>query len=301
VIRCLKEQQTGVELHYLTKSSFSFMLKNNPYVDHVHEMEREIDEVITALKAEKFDFIIDLHHNLRTWRLKRKLGVRSASFPKLNIQKYLLTRFKRRKMPAIHVVDRYFKAAAPLGVINDEKGLDYFIPDQVLIPAELQEVDRYVAIAIGAQFATKKMPVDQLTQLIQNIPSTVVLLGGPTDVEAGNAIANNCANTINLCGKTSLDTSALVIQKAHQVITHDTGLMHIAAAFHKPIISIWGNTVPSFGMYPYLPKEPELFSIHEVELSCRPCSKIGHQACPKGHFNCMKSQNLSEIIEQIKV
>ena len=301
MIRCVKEQLADIELHYLTKTSFSFMLKNNPYVDKVHEMEKEIDDVIDALKSENFDFIIDLHHNLRTWRLKKKLGVRSAAFPKLNIQKYLLTQFKRRKMPAIHVVDRYFKAAFPLGVTNDVKGLDYFIPDHVKPPSEVKEAEPYIAVAIGAQFTTKKMPVEQLTKLIKNIPYTVVLLGGSTDVEAGSLIESKCSNTINLCGKVSLDTSALVIKQSQQVITHDTGLMHIAAAFHRPIISIWGNTVPSFGMYPYLPKEPELFSIHEVELPCRPCSKIGHSSCPKGHFNCMKQQDLSKIIEQVNI
>lgn len=298
IIRCLKNQLKEVEIHYLTKSTFSFMLEHNPYVDQVHKMEKEIDELVHALKAEQFDFIIDLHHNLRTWRLKRKLGVRSRSFPKLNIQKYLLTRFKRRKMPDIHIVDRYFKAAAPLGVQNDKKGLDYFIPEAISLPAILDQKEPYIAVAVGAQFATKKLPVEQLIQLIHKIESPVALLGGTNDVETGARIERACPNSINLCGKLHLDGSARVIQHAQKVITHDTGLMHIAAAFHKPILSIWGNTVPEFGMYPYLPKTPDLFTVHEVVLPCRPCSKIGHLQCPKGHFKCMTAQNLPEIAHQ---
>ena len=80
---------------------------------------------------------------------------------------------------------------------------------------------------------------------------------------------------------------------AASIITHDTGLMHIAAVFNKPIVSIWGNTVPEFGMYPY---QVDKSTILEVKgLACRPCSKIGYQKCPKGHFKCMNDINFGDI------
>ena len=73
-------------------------------------------------------------------------------------------------------------------------------------------------------------------------------------------------------------------------MSHDTGLMHIAAAFGKEIFSVWGNTVPAFGMYPYRTE----FRVLEVPgLSCRPCSKIGFDKCPQGHFKCMRDQTLN--------
>ena len=72
--------------------------------------------------------------------------------------------------------------------------------------------------------------------------------------------------------------------------------MHIAAAFKKPIISVWGNTVPEFGMWPYYGKEVIPNNISQVHnLSCRPCSKIGYNACPKGHFKCMELQDMDRI------
>jgi ADP-heptose:LPS heptosyltransferase len=96
----------------------------------------------------------------------------------------------------------------------------------------------------------------------------------------------------------SLEGSAAVLRQAALVITHDTGMMHIAAAFQKKILSIWGNTVPALGMYPYYgPANPDQNTSFEVEgLSCRPCSKIGHQACPKGHFHCMNRQDVGKIV-----
>jgi len=100
----------------------------------------------------------------------------------------------------------------------------------------------------------------------------------------------------NAVGTMSIQESALFIKNADVVITHDTGFMHIAAAFNKKIISIWGSTVPKFGMYPYMPQNKELVTIIEQkELKCRPCSKIGFKECPKKHFDCMNKINAEDI------
>ncbi|MEM6699004.1 MAG: glycosyltransferase family 9 protein, partial [Bacteroidota bacterium] len=90
--------------------------------------------------------------------------------------------------------------------------------------------------------------------------------------------------------------SASVVRQAYKVITHDTGMMHIAAAFQKEILSVWGNTIPEFGMYPYYGSQKDRNTTFEVNnLSCRPCSKIGHETCPKGHFKCMELQDTGAI------
>jgi len=90
----------------------------------------------------------------------------------------------------------------------------------------------------------------------------------------------------------NLNQSAWIIKKAAIVYTHDTGMMHVASALKKKVISIWGNTVPAFGMYPY---QTEYEVIENKELNCRPCSKIGYGKCPLGHFKCMNELNFSKI------
>lgn len=301
VIRCLKNTLPDSEIHYLTKSKYFDIVKNNPNVDKVHSIINEVDEVIATLKEENFDFIVDLHNNLRTFRLRLSLNKRSYQFPKLNFSKWLLTMFKINKMPDIHVVDRYFRAVKDLGVKNDLKGLDYFIPkkDEINIK-EFHIPDSFVVYAIGAQKATKRMPTNKIIELIQSVDETIVLLGGVTDLDVARKITESCNNTINLCGDINLNQSASIVSQSKKVITHDTGLMHIAAAFQKPIISIWGNTVPELGMYPYMPSNPLDYSIHQVKgLKCRPCSKIGYQSCPKKHFNCMNQQDLAKIKSEV--
>ena len=156
---------------------------------------------------------------------------------------------------------------------------------------------KYTSVVIGAQHGTKRLPVERLTELCNKITQPVVLLGGPEDTERGELIAKSAGKHVyNACGKFKLDQSAFLIKMSEKVISHDTGLMHIAAAFNKTILSVWGNTVPEFGMYPYQVDQSYLFQV--PHLACRPCSKIGHETCPKGHFKCMNDLNLTELIEK---
>jgi heptosyltransferase-2 len=302
VTRCLKKQVPNAEVHYLTKQSFATIVESNPYIDKVHSLAHSWDTVVHELKQENYDYIIDLHHNLRTLRLKKDLGIKSFPFNKLNIQKWIYTNFKWNLMPDLHIVDRYLKTVESFGVKNDEEGLDYFIPpkDEVKqkdIPASHHA--GYIGIVIGAAHNTKKLPVEKLKELCSKIDHPIILLGGKEDNENAKQIASvDPVKIYNACGKFNLNESADLVRKAKLIITHDTGLMHIAAAFKKRIISVWGNTVHEFGMYPYYGKYPILNSQFEIiGLRCRPCSKIGYSKCPKGHFKSMKQISMDAIAE----
>lgn len=297
VVRCLK-LQSGAEVHYLTKRAYLPLLEANPYLDRVYSFEKKLEEVLPQLKKERYDLVVDLHKNLRSLRVRFALGVQAISFDKLNFEKWLLVNFKINRLPAHHIVDRYLAAVAPLGVKNDGQGLDFFIPNSIsATPAEPIPKPPYIAFAIGAAHQTKRLPTENLISVCKAIKKPVVLLGGKNEEEEGAQIARFAGDhVINACGKLSLHESATVIRDAEKVIAHDTGMMHIAAAFQKKILSVWGNTIPAFGMYPYYGNHVNENTIFEVsDLSCRPCSKIGFDHCPKGHFRCMKSQDMAAI------
>lgn len=287
VIRCVKKQ-LNCELHFATKKNFAPLLESNPYLDKVISLEDSFGDFKNTLKKEKYDFILDLHRNLRTKRVKLALRTKSSSFDKLNYAKWKLVNLKKNHLPDIHIVDRYIETASKLGVENDHKGLDYYIPKGQEYKQDLPL--NYEVFAIGGQHATKQLPLNRIIEYCNKQDAPIILLGGKEDENRGEFIHNACSNVSNLCGKTSLGNSAWIIQHSKKVHTHDTGMMHIAAAFNKPIVSIWGNTVPEFGMYPYFKdlEEPKGTKMLEVKgLSCRPCSKIGYNVCPKGHFKCM--------------
>jgi ADP-heptose:LPS heptosyltransferase len=141
------------------------------------------------------------------------------------------------------------------------------------------------------------MPTDLLIQLIGQMTLPIVLLGGREDLQTAELIIENCRQNelVSAVGQTSIHESAWLVQNAKALLTHDTGLMHIGASFELPIHVIWGNTTRDFGMYPYRLEQEEVFHYEVADLACRPCSKIGHQQCPKGHFDCMRKQDLQQI------
>lgn len=305
VLRCIRGQVKDAEIHFATKSAFADLVRFNPHVSKVHELGEDLGDLIVRLKAERFDAVIDLHHNLRTARIKRALGVPAHSFPKLNIEKWLLVNLRIDRMPRIHIVDRYLSIVEHLGVKNDDKGLELFMPDEREVRiGELPSTHQqgYTALAIGAAHATKRMPPHKLIELARLIAGPIVLIGGKEDQSVARAIGDAIGGRVfDATGRYDILGSASLIKQARAVIAHDSGAMHIACAFRRPVVSVWGSTVPLFGMGPYQPQHPERARSSEVEaLPCRPCSKIGFEQCPKGHFRCMEKQDLRRIAELAK-
>ncbi len=293
VVRALKKQ-INAEVHFLTFSKYAAIVSANPNIHKLHTIQKNLNEIVDVLKKEKFDLLIDLHHNIRTQFLKSQLRIPAKSFSKLNLQKWLMTTFKINMLPNTHIVDRYLDTVKHLGVRNDNLGLDFFLSDKDEV--ESLPTD-YIVFSIGGRHNTKKLPNEKIISICKNINQPIMLIGGKEDFKDGEQIVSATNNTENTCGKYSIGQSAFIIKNAKQVITHDTGMMHIAAAFKKKIYSIWGNTIPDFGMSPYL-ANPDSKIIEVKNLSCRPCTKIGFQKCPKGHFNCMNKINENLFLDE---
>ncbi len=296
VVRCLKQQLAGAELHFLCKEPMLPVVEKNPYLSRIHLFRPEEKTLVNELRAEQFDCVIDLQKSRLSRRLVHSLGKDYHSFPKLNFRKMLLVLFKLDLLPRKHVVDRYFEAVRFLSVKNDGKGLDFFLSDEDYKALEqLNLPPHYVAVAVGSQHATKQIPVDKIQEIMRMTAHPMVFLGDSRDALLVKKLCQRHPEAVNLCGKLPLSLSAACLSRAETVLTGDTGLMHIACAFHKRVVSLWGNTVPAFGMYPYQPGHEE--NVHIVEnrnLWCRPCSKLGYNRCPLGHFRCMRRLSASD-------
>jgi ADP-heptose:LPS heptosyltransferase len=297
VVRCLKKQIPGAEVHFLTKAAFKYIYDNNPYVDKLLLLKPTLFETIRDIKAEDYDYIIDLHNNVRTTLIKLNVRVRSSTYKKQSINKWLSLKFNLKLVPPIHLVERYMQAVAFLGVKNDEQPIDYYVKAdyklEELLPASHQS--NYIVFVIGATHFTKRMPNDKIVSICRQLNYPVVLLGGSDVKSNGKEIESQTDNVYNACGITTLDESVFLVSKAIGVIGFDTGLTHIAEAFDKPIASIWGGTVPELlGVQPYKVKK---VLVAGIDLPCRPCSKFGLEKCPLGHFKCMNDIPEKPIID----
>ena len=302
VLRIIKNQIENSEVHYLTKKENYSIVKNNPNISKIHLLDIDnYKSILNELLNEQFDYIIDLHNNIRTKRVKSHLKILSFTFNKLNIEKWLIVNFKYNKLPNIHIVDRYLETLKAFDVKNDGLGLDYYIDinDNIDINNIIKEKNKKViALIIGAKHFTKQIPINKIIELCNSIDYNIILLGGKDDYKKSIEIFNNTNNTINKVGEININQSASIIKQSDLIITSDTGLMHIASAFKKDIISIWGNTIPEFGMTPYMSGDNSII-IENTSLKCRPCSKIGYSKCPKKHFKCMNDISTNEIINYI--
>jgi ADP-heptose:LPS heptosyltransferase len=301
IVRCLKKQLPDAEVHFLTKPAFKYIYDNNPYVDKLLLLKPALSETIADIKVEGYDYIIDMHNNLRTGIIKLRTGIKSSTYKKQTIRKWLSLKFNLKLVPPVHLVDRYLKVVAFLGVTNDGQPIDYYIKKDYqlaeLLPASHQN---YVAFVIGATHFTKRMPNKKISSICRQINLPIVLLGG-NDVKAnGDEIAAAIGNKVyNACGVTTLDESVFLVSKAQSIIGFDTGLTHIAEAFNKPIVSIWGGTVPELlGVQPYMVND---VMVAGIDLSCRPCSKFGLEKCPLGHFKCMHDIPEGDILSFINI
>ncbi len=300
VVRCLKKQLPEATIHFLTKPAFKYIYDNNPYIDKLLLLKPDLADTIAEIKAERYDYIIDLHNNLRTTLIKIRTGIKSSTYKKQSIRKWVSLKLNLKLVPPVHLVDRYMKAVSFLGVKNDGGPINYYIKAEHslnhLLPSTHQS--GYVAFVIGATHFTKRMPNYKIINICRDINLPVVLLGG-NDVKAnGDEVTAVLGEKIyNACGITSLDESVYLVSKAQSVIGFDTGLTHIAEAFDKPIASVWGGTVPELiGVQPYMVKD---VLVAGIELSCRPCSKFGLEKCPLGHFKCMNDMPEKPIVDFI--
>jgi heptosyltransferase-2 len=304
-MRCAKQQIPGVSIHFLTKTSMKAVTMGNPYIDQFHYFDKDLQATIQDLKQYQFDYIIDLHKNFRSYRIQKALGVPVLSYDKLSFQKFFLTKLHLNWMPNRHISDRSVDALASLGVVNDGKGLDYFIPESTALKTNALPISfqsGYIALVIGASYASKKLPVSELQQLCHKIPYPIVLVGGKDDQAEGEAVAAaNPIKIFNACGQFNLQESALLVQQAKTVIAHDTGFLYIACAFHKKTVAIWGATSPALQVAPYYPTTMKVDGYYNSivpDLPCQPCSNYGTKHCPQGHFACMKKQDLQRIADK---
>jgi len=302
VVRCLHTQLEDVELHFLTKPANVPLLENNPYIDVLHEYTGTLAG-IQRLLDEHFDLVVDLHKNHRSNRVCEELGVRCCTYNKENFHKFVYVLTGWNVMSGRHVVERYMAAVAPLGVTNDNGGLECYLADSAYEEAHrlrrrYLDQQPYCVVTCGAQHYTKRIPTEGISALCANMPLPVVLLGDKSDQQRLDC-EEVCLTDkdINLCGQTSLAVSAALVREAAVVVAADTGLMHVSAAFRRPTVVVWGATAPPLGFTPY--RTPYV-DCEVVGLSCHPCSRQGGSRCRRGHFACMRQQNWYEVASKAR-
>ena len=295
IIRCLKNQ-LNVELDFLTKPRYQDLITSNPNIREVITLSG-VSQTIDVLKSNDYDFVVDLQNSFRSLIIRLFLAVKSYSFPKYSLKRYLLINFGINLLNN-HIVNRYFKSVEKLNVYNDSNGVDYFFASKKF-QIDFNVKQKYICWCIGGTYEQKRLSAMQIINVLSQIDLPVVLIGSESDKKNSSEIINRIHrnNILDLCGETTYDESAYLMKKSTLVLTNDTGMMHIASAFDVPIISFWGCTKPELGFYAYQAntKSKKIISA----MSLRPCSKHG-KSCRFKKKGCIKQIDEDLILKTVK-
>ncbi len=304
LIRAIKNQHPQIEIHFLLKSNYTDALKLNPHLSKIFTLSKNagIDSLVDSLREEKYDTIIDLQNNPRSTLLRKRLKTKSANFNKLDLQKFLLVRFKINRMQNVGSIPlRYSKTVDKITL--DNNGLDLFTNKKASI--EFKTDERYIGICPGAKHFTKRWPRGYFIELGNKLTkngSRVILLGGKDDRNLCADLVKEIKDSIDLCNDNDILQTAANMQKCAAIICNDSGLMHAACAMKVPVLVFFGSTVKEFGFAPYNNKN---IVLENNSLNCRPCSHIGRSNCPKKHFKCMMEITpkiaFEKLFEMLKV
>jgi len=159
----------------------------------------------------------------------------------------------------------------------------------------------FVALAPGSIWGSKRWPyyAELAATLAEHV--AVVVVGGPDDVELGDAIVQavrpSDRQAVNACGRLTLRESAALIGRASALVTNDSAPRHLATAMGTPVVALFGPTVTEFGFGPLRAGD---VALGVDELQCRPCSPHGPPQCPLGHHRCMRELTVEAVIAAIE-
>jgi heptosyltransferase-2 len=319
LVRLLRGRFPDIRIDYLVKSQYADLVRHNPHISHVMEFPDRgtIGDLIRlrrSISSAGYDLVLDIHDSIRSRFLTAGLPA-TRRINKRKLARTILVNFKKdvysRFGGAPGVADRYLEIVQDLGIRNDQRGPEVFVPQwtRVSVDAMLsgETIDAgisCVGICPSAKHGNKMWPADRFADAAGQL---ALKTGRPILVFGSADERNRCAEIIglirtaypgvravNLAGLTTLLEMASAMARCAVVVTNDTGLMHLATARGIPTVAIFGPTVRQFGFFP---QAANSIVVEQHGLSCRPCTHIGLPTCPKGHFHCMTLTTTAAVVD----
>ena len=310
VLSVLKER--GYETGWVVQEEYRQLLENHPFLDHLYLVPwqrwkkasfvtkiREFSALIRQIRAEKYDYAVDLQGLLKSsiFALFSGASVRITNHASREIAPLVANRIVKLPPDPWQCMPRYYvRFLEPLR-INLELS-EKLIPALPPVPAAaIKQVDRWLAnwplsakrkivIAPFSAHACKDWPDESWTVLLKNLPADwpVIWVGG----------AENCLRVqkmvrphdLNLMGKTDFLTLIELLSRADLLLSLDTGCTHLAWACQKPkVLALYSATKPIH----YLncsPFPPDHYQILIGSLACQPCHRLRCELKPPAFENC---------------
>lgn len=250
-------------------------------------------QLLRRIRGNRYDLVINLQRFGATGLLTAFSGAGTTIGFDKNPFSMLFTHRIKHVVGGVHEVERNTALVAPL---TDDR---VFRPKLYPPPLRMDTPPAYVCIAPTSVWFTKQFPEHKWVAFIQQLPPSlpVYLLGAVTDLptcERIKAAVTGPHDIRILAGQISLLESAALMQKATMNYVNDSAPMHLCSATNAPVCAVYCSTIPDFGFGPLSDRSTIIQT--PSQLACRPCGLHGHNACPKGHFECAESINEAQLL-----
>ncbi len=287
IIRSLKEQNSEIEIDFILREQYADLLRYNKNIESLliyKEDSASKESLFKDLRKNKYDLVVDLQNNFRSAEIRKEIKANQVIFNKRTVDKFLLVHFKINRFNGQQEIPKRYSETLP-GLRLDNNGLELFFPSET--KTNLSDNVKHIGIAPGSRHFTKMWPKEyfiDLSKMVLDDGNSIAIFGGKSDFELCSELAEKIPGSINLCNDDKILQTAADMKKCNAVICNDSGLMHAATAIGIPVLAIFGSTVKEFGFAPYRSRN---IVLENNSLTCRPCSHIGREDCPKKHFKCM--------------
>lgn len=316
LISFFKSRFPDSHITLLTKTAYKETVELNKDIDEILLFDKKnvkISQMRLLIKQNKYDYIFDLHKNIRSFLFSSFSGFPVSRFNKHSIRKFLLVRFKINLLKDIPgIIVRYFQSLNKFNLFDEKSFVSYLETYGILVDEKLKNVlydkipelkkfEKIIAFCPSARHKTKMLPQEKYIKIGKELTSSpksaIILMGSSDEAEYCEKIVSQISDKqcFNLAGKTSIPETSAMLKQCNIIISNDTGLMHLSNLLDIPLIALFGSTVKEFGFFP-IGKNAVTFE--QKELKCRPCSHIGLKECPKKHFRCMNDIDEEPVIKK---
>ena len=317
VFNALKKNFPQSQIYFLTKTRYRDLLKNDPRLSGLIEFDpqgrhkglRGFKRMLDELKPYRFDLLIDLHTNLRSFFIRHLSNSKiKIKYKKRWFSRWLMVYFKFFKTKPRQTVDSYLDVLKRIGIEDRDRTPALFLSqndiefkEKFLLDSRIKKDDIVIGIHPGARWETKRWDEQKFGQvgqaLIQKLGCKIILFGDSVEDKVIKDITANLpvSNVIKAMGL-PLGKLASLIKRCDGLITNDSGPMHIAEALQVTVVAIFGPTHPKLGFAPIGQHNVVLYA----NVKCSPCSLHGERKCRKNTRLCMDLITADLVVEAVE-
>ena len=314
LIQAIKDTLPAARVWALVIPDTAEILTNHPATDGYFVYDKRgiqrgfwaFRQMVRRVRKGRFDLAVIPHRSFRSALLVFLAGIPQRVGFRASAGFYLFNRHVPRRHE-VHEVERNLDLWRALGFRFQLRPPRIYPRDEDLREAQeflarqgISGGQTVVGVAPGSVWPTKRWLPEGFARVIRELREKrgveVILLGGSADRELCRQIAQRAGGDISIAaGELSLLSAAALMESCRLVLSNDSAAAHLATAAGRPVVAIFGPTVPSLGFTPFGKKH----LIVQKKLYCRPCGVHGGRTCPRGNFACMKGIDPQEVFNAV--